>query len=108
MFAAPPGAKPFEPFRERLECSEGGNTGRRTIGPAAWHRPSSRPFSSQPGSSGSAGYTESRRKGKAVRNGAGAPAAPRSAWQGGCRGVLRPDLIKGRECPSLSYVRAKG
>src|SRR5262249_37759233 len=29
---APPGAKPFETFRERLECSEGGNTGRRTIG----------------------------------------------------------------------------
>src|SRR6516162_5744304 len=71
-----PGAKPFEPFRERLECSEGGNTGRRTISPAARHWPSSRPFSSQPGSSGSAGYTESPRKGKAVWNGAGAPAAP--------------------------------
>ena len=26
-----PGAKPFESFRERLECCEGGNTGRRTI-----------------------------------------------------------------------------
>ncbi len=28
-----PGAKPFEPFRERLESSEGGNTGRRAIRP---------------------------------------------------------------------------
>src|SRR5262245_27253916 len=25
-----PGAKPLEPFGERLECSEGGSTGRRT------------------------------------------------------------------------------
>ena len=28
---ARPGAKPFEPFRERLESSEGGNTGRRAM-----------------------------------------------------------------------------
>src|SRR5262249_51706942 len=62
-----PGAKPFEPFRERPESSEGGNTGRRTTGPAARHWPSSRPFSPQPGSSGSAPYTEFRRKGKAAR-----------------------------------------
>src|SRR4030095_16531734 len=30
---ADPGAKPSEPFRERLECCEGGNTGRRAIWP---------------------------------------------------------------------------
>src|SRR4029079_6471055 len=30
---ADPGAKPSEPFRERLECCEGGNTGRRTDWP---------------------------------------------------------------------------
>jgi len=45
-----PGAKPFEPFRERLESSEGGNTGRRTIEalPHGNH-PGGRPFSSRPG-----------------------------------------------------------
>jgi hypothetical protein len=28
-----PGAKPLEPFGERLECSEGGSTGRRAKWP---------------------------------------------------------------------------
>src|SRR5215831_10218231 len=103
MFAAPPGAKPFEPFRERLECSEGGNTGRRTIGPAAWHWPSSRPFSSQPGSSGSAGYTEFRRKGKAAPGHAGRAGSPPLGLTGRMSRCLRARPHQG-EGMSFAFV----
>src|SRR5690242_5797190 len=37
-----PGAKPLEPFGERLECSEGGSTGRRTNRVLPAHQPAVR------------------------------------------------------------------
>ncbi len=53
-----PGAKPLEPFGERLECSEGGSTGRRAKWPLPADQlcPTGRPFSSQPGSTERAVY----------------------------------------------------
>ena len=65
-----PGAKPSEPLRERLECCEGGNTGRRAIWPcrAEVLKPShGRPFSSRPGSSGGRPYRVFGRKRKRLR-----------------------------------------
>jgi hypothetical protein len=60
------GAKPFEPFGERLECRfEGGNTGRRThSGPAVFEDKNGRPFSSRPGSIERAVYRDFGGKGK--------------------------------------------
>ena len=33
LVGADPGGKPFEPFGKDSKCSEGGNTGRRTVWP---------------------------------------------------------------------------
>jgi len=83
-----PGAKPFEPFRERLESSEGGNTGHRAIKalPHGNH-PGGRPFSSRPG-----GRAEARVIGsfdqKASRRSQWPTPRSGSAWQQGYRGVL--------------------
>src|SRR2546423_622552 len=74
LLSGSPGAKPFEPFRERLECSE---AEARDVGPAVL-RPrvcsGGRPFSSQPGRSGRAAYTCFEAKGKVERAGPGAGA----------------------------------
>src|SRR6202166_1196313 len=59
-------------LRERLECSEGGNTGRRAHWPYRISLKGGRPFSSQPGSTERAGYTRIRPK----KASSGRPRAP--------------------------------
>ena len=63
-----PGAKPLEPFGERLECSEGRSTGRRAKWPYRMiKRTTGRPFSSQPGSMERAVYRGFSKKRKAYQ-----------------------------------------
>src|SRR5262245_27231944 len=71
-------------------------------GPAAALGPSGRPFSSRPGSSGSAGYTEFRRKGKAGRRHCSAYTVPAPLDRGGVAVSYRP--ISSRAGMSIAFV----